>query len=144
MFQTKKKYFLAFVLLILLVFVRFFEKQLFNDALIDFFQYDYLSEALPKVSLLHIIMVDSMRFWINSLISIAILHLLFPQKDLLKFLFGLYGLVYFISILLFIYQLNHYQTGNYLGLFYVRRVLIQPLLLFILIPGLLFQKQKSH
>ncbi len=144
MLPNKTTYYIVFFLLILLVVIRFIEKEVFDDGLIEFFHYNYLTEKLPEIPFMQIIIVDSLRFWTNSLISMAILYILFPQKDLLKFLLGLYGFVYVIALLLLIYQLYHYQAGNYIKLFYIRRVLIQPLLLFILIPGLLYQKQKSH
>ena len=139
--MTKSKLFIVVLLLILLVLVRFFEKQFFDDGLIDFFRHAYLSEDLPAVSVSHILLVDSLRFGLNSLLSIGILYLLFRQKDLLRFLFGVYLLVFVLGLLFFYYELTHYQAGNYLSLFYVRRLLLQPLLLLILAPALFYQKK---
>jgi len=138
------KYFFATVLIVLLVLIRLFELEYFNDGLILFFRHDYLTEKLPLASLKNIILTDSIRYWLNAIISIIFLNLFFRQKDLNKFLALIYTIAYLVLIILFIYLLKHYETGNYLGLFYVRRFLIQPLLLFILLPALWYQRQKEQ
>jgi len=139
--MNKTKIILVGLLLILLVSIRFFEKSFFDDGLIDFFRHDYLSEDLPEVSVSHILLTDTLRFLLNSLFSVGVLYILFRRKDLLRFLLLIYGLVFILGILFFYYELTHYHRGNYLTLFYVRRLLIQPLLLLILIPALLYQNK---
>ena len=136
------KYFFATVLIVLLVLIRLFEFEYFNDGLIHFFKHDYLTEKLPWAPLNTVVLTDSIRYWLNAVISIMILNLFFWQKDLNKFLALIYTVAFLVLIALFIYFLKHYEAGNYLGLFYVRRFLIQPLLLFILLPALLYQQQK--
>lgn len=137
------KYIFAMVLLVLLALIRLFEFEWFNDGLILFFQHDYLTEKLPWVPFDAIILTDSIRYWLNALISIMILNLFFWQKDLNKFLALIYTVAFLVLIILFIYFIKHYEAGNYLGLFYVRRFLIQPLLLFILLPALWYQHNKT-
>ena len=141
--MTKSKLFIVAFLLILLVLIRFFEKQFFDDGLIDFFRHAYLSEDLPAVSVSHILLVDSLRFGLNSILSIGILYLLFRQAGLLRFLSWVYLLVFVPALLFFYYELTHYQAGDYLMLFYVRRLLVQPLLLLILAPALFYQKKNA-
>jgi len=67
------KYILATILLVLLVLIRLFEFECFNDGLILFFRHDYLTEKLPLASLKNIILTDSIRYWLNAVISIMIL-----------------------------------------------------------------------
>jgi exosortase F-associated protein len=141
--RFNKKYILIAVLMILLILIRFYEKQFFDDGLIVFFQFDYGKKPLPQVSLSHILLVVSLRYGLNSLISIAVLHLLFSQKYLIRFLIIFYGIIYIILIVSMWILINTYQAGEYLPLFYTRRFLIQPVLLFILIPALLYQKRLS-
>jgi exosortase F-associated protein len=128
------------VLLLILVAVRLFEKHLFNDGLIHFFEYEYLQSSLPNISISHILLIDSVRFWFNSLLSIVILYLFFKQTKLLRFLWIFYGVFFIILAGILYYILNNYEAGNYLGLFYIRRILIQPIILFVLFPALLYQK----
>lgn len=137
------KLFFSFLLILMLVAIRYFEKQLFDDGLIDFFQYDYLKKNLPDISTIKVIWVNTIRFWINSIVSMAILLLLFPQKYLVEFLVIIYGLVFVVVIFLMYYFITHYQAGEYSALFYTRRILIQPILLFVLIPALLYQQRKK-
>jgi len=139
----KKKYWLTGGLLLILVTVRLLEKRFFDDGLIEFFQYDYLQKPLPGISFFHLISIDTLRYGINTAVSIAILYLLFPQKGIGRFLSLFYGTTYIILIFTMWYLLLHYQTGEYLALFYVRRFIIQPILLFILIPALLYQKNNK-
>jgi exosortase F-associated protein len=129
------------VLLLILVAVRLFEKHLFNDGLIHFFEYEYLQSSLPNISISHILLIDSVRFWFNSLLSIVILYLFFKQTKLLRFLWIFYGVFFIILAGILYYILNNYEAGNYLGLFYIRRILIQPIILFVLFPALLYQKK---
>ncbi len=142
--ESLKKYSLIAGLLLLLVAIRFFERQLFNDGLIDFFRYDYLKSNLPGISKLTIVLTDSLRYWINSLISITILYLLFKRRDLPLFLFSFYLLAFIAGLVFFVYALNHYQPGEYLVLFYIRRFFIQPVLLLVLIPALLYHKKNEE
>ena len=142
--KSRLKYLTVAVLLILIVSIRVLEKRFFNDGLIDFFQHDYLTRPLPDLSITQLLVIDSLRFWLNALLSIAILYLLFKQKHLLKFLFIIYGVFFVIGISAMYYLLSHYQPGEYAALFYVRRLLIQPLLLFLLLPALLYQQKNRQ
>ena len=141
--MNKSKFFITALLLILLVLIRFFEKQFLNDGLIDFFHHAYLKEDLPAVPAVRVLVTDSLRFWLNAVISMAILYTWFKQTDLLKFLLLIYLVVFVVVAAWFYYDLIHYREGEYIRLFYLRRILIQPLLLFLLIPALYYQ-QKSQ
>jgi exosortase F-associated protein len=90
--MNKKKYIFAGLLLLGLVFIRLFEKSLFNDGLIHFFELDYSTQHLPKKILKQLIITDTVRFWLNSALSIGIMILLFKQKHLLQRQSVYYGL----------------------------------------------------
>ena len=143
MLKTYQKHIIAIILVFLLIAIRLFEKTYFDDGLIRFFQHDYLTEPLPKLSIFKIIWMDSIRFWLNTAISILILSLYFNQSGLLKFLLIIFTIGYLISILVLYLSLNNYQAGHYLLLFYNRRFLIQPLLLLLLAPALWYQVSRS-
>ena len=138
------KYILIFLFFGGIIGIRWFEKNFFDDGLINFFEFSYLTEPLPVSDFINIWEIDSIRFWLNSFFSIGILRLLFDDIKLIKFLFGLYFTSYLLISFVFFIAWTHYEPGNYLYLFYIRRFLIQPLLLFILLPALLYhQKNKS-
>jgi len=143
MYKTYQKHIIAVVLVSLLVAIRLFEKSYFNDGLSRFFQHDYLTEPLPKVSFFNIICIDSIRFWFNTTISILILRLYFNQSGLIKFLLLIFTVTYLIAIITLYVSVHNYQAGDYLILFYSRRFLIQPLLLLLLFPALWYQVRSS-
>ncbi len=135
---------LLLILLGLLILIRFFEKHFFDDGLTHFFEFKYQTDDLPKISFLRNFLMISIRFWLNSIISIAVLNILFKQKKLVQFLFIVYTFSFFVLSALYFWQWYHYQAGEYLNLFYIRRFLIQPIMLFLLIPALIYQKHKNN
>lgn len=127
--------------MVLLVLIRFFEKSFFDDGLVDFFRHAYLTEDLPSLDIFHVLWVDSLRYWLNTLLSMALIYVWFRPPAVLQFLGILYLFVYLLVICWFYYEWTHYQAGDYILLFYIRRILIQPLLLLILLPALFYQKK---
>ena len=141
MYKAYQRHIGAVFLVLLLITIRLFERPFFDDGLIRFFQHDYLSEQLPKISIYKIIWIDSIRFWIKSSISILILRLYFKQPELLKFLLSVFLISYLINVAVILLSLQNYQAGHYLVLFYGRRFFIQPLLLLLLFPALWYQER---
>ncbi len=133
-------YLIILFLLFLLVGIRFYEKVFFDDGLIVFFQYDYLTKALPHIPFIKTVSIDILRYIFNSTISISILTLFFRQKNLGKFLLAFYLIALTINIIAFYFAWVNYTAPHYIALFYIRRILIQPIWLFVLFPALLYQK----
>ena len=138
--KSYQKHIIAGIAVLLLVAVRFYEKFFFDDGLIIFFQHDYLNNDFPDISFIKTILIDGVRYWLNAILSITILYLYFKQAGLLKFLIFVYATTFIAGVLLMYVALQNYQTGHYLLLFYTRRFIIQPLLLFLLFPALWYQK----
>lgn len=87
----------------------------------------------------------ALRYFLNAVISIAVLWLVFWDKGIIK----LSALIYVVLFLIFfiIFSVIVYTSegaGDQLVLFYVRRFLIQPLFLLILLPAFYFQKRKAR
>ncbi|MGO4912310.1 exosortase F system-associated membrane protein [Leeuwenhoekiella sp. W20_SRS_FM14] len=132
-------------LFLILVAMRYFQQHLFYDPLLIFFEKDYLnSESLPQLDIFKMLFSISIRFWINSIISICILKLLFRENELLKILILIYGVIFGLLIIAFYFLIAQYQVSFELPLFYVRRFLIQPMLLLILLPAFYYQKLRSN
>jgi len=123
-------------LLGLLIGVRMVE-HLFYDPLNTYFENDYLHVTLPEINYIKLIMNMILRFSINSGISILIIWLLFNNTSYLQFSLKFYTIILLILLpTFFILLLN---SHFYLPTFYVRRFLIQPLFVFLLIPAFHFQ-----
>ncbi len=139
------KILLIIALATLLVLIRAFEASLFYDPLLDFFKMDYKSLPLPEMDTFALQTGIALRFLMNTIISLAILWLVFFDKEVIKLSFIIYGLLFVVFFMVFsVIIFSSEETGGHFVLFYVRRFLIQPLFLLILIPAFWFQKYKSQ
>lgn len=125
-----------------LVLVRYFETNLFYDPLDLFFQGDYLTRELPLIDPLFFWTSLIFRFLLNLIFGLMLLKGLFIDPQTIRFTWVLYLMFFaFLSLALF-GLMAMYQAGYYHQLFYVRRFLIHPIILLILIPGFYFYKPK--
>lgn len=122
-----------------LLFVRGFETRLFYDPLHDYFQNDYLTEELPPFDLLLLSLSLSLRFILNSALSLLIIRLLFPNQRITWLAF-LYAILFLILVPMF-FSVLAFWPDNRFTLFYIRRFLIQPLFLLVFIPALYYQQR---
>lgn len=134
---------LILVLFILLVLIRVFENELFYDPYLSFFKNDYLHIDSPRREVLKLTMYTSLRFILNSGISLGIIYLFFKDKSIVKFSAGVFGVAYVILIGLFLYFVIHPRQEDYYLFFNLRRFLIQPLLLLLLLPAFYYYKLKQ-
>ena len=132
------KYIVVLILLILLVLVRGFQTELFYDPFIVYFQNDYLHLPFPEFDAIKLSISLFCRYFVNTLISLAIIYVLFQKKQL-KFSLKFYVFAFLILLFLYFISLNYFNS-NYLFFFYIRRFLIQPLFVLILIPAFYYQK----
>lgn len=135
-------YSIAFVLLVLLVLVRAFEDELFYDPYLLFFKNDYLYIDSPRREVAKLVFYTSLRFLINSILSLGIIFCFFKDKSILKFSTVIYGIAYVCFLLPFLYFVINPRQEDYYLFFNVRRFLIQPLILILLLPALYYHKLK--
>jgi exosortase F-associated protein len=133
------KYFLVLVAFVLLASIRFMEDHLFYDPLIDFFKGDYTKSLAPEFDYWKTFWNTALRYILNSVISIGIIWLLF-SKSTLKFAGFIYALSFIILASVFLWLLKEMSPDLYFLLFYVRRFLIQPLLVLLLVPAFYYQQ----
>lgn len=138
--QNKIKLFWFILLVALLGLVRAFESQLFYDPLLEFFKGEYSSLPLPEMNGLYLFFGILFRYAINSILSILIIYVIFNDKEIVVFSSLLYLVFFIVLILVFFGMLYGAASPNYLLLFYLRRFLIQPILLVLFIPAFYYQK----
>lgn len=131
------------VLCVLLVLIRAYEQELFYDPLLEYFKIDYKSMPLPQMDVLQLQLGVVVRFILNTVVSLAMLWLIFRDKDILKLSLVLYAVLFVLLFATFSFVVftSKGATDQFV-LFYVRRFLIQPLFLLILVPAFYFQKYK--
>lgn len=134
---------LLLVLFGLLIVVRAFENQLFYDPYLDFFKNDYLYIDNPRREVLKVTLFTALRYFINSILSLGIIFLFFKDLGMVKFSSFIYGISFLLLISLYLYFVINPRQEDYYVFFNVRRFLIQPLLLLLLLPAFYYHKLKA-
>lgn len=135
--------FLIVILLVVLIGVRAFLEPFFYDPLNAYFKSDALTKALPELDLSTYFLNIFSRYTLNSIVSLAIIYLIFRNIKTLFFSIKFYVISFLVLCLLLFFLLNFESLANNLSIFYVRRFLIQPLFLFILVFAFYYQKLQS-
>lgn len=138
--HRKLKYILVFFLILLLVLIRVFENELFYDPYLIFFQNDYLYIDNPRREIFKVSLFTVLRYALNSIISLAILFVVFRDKGILKLSGFIYALALFILISLYLYFVINPRKEDYYIFFNIRRFLIQPIILLVLLPAFYYHR----
>jgi len=133
---------IVFLLFLLLIAIRFYESVLFYDPLLVFFKTSHTTEILPVLNQFKLVIHTALRFLLNTGISLLVLWVLFKDNGIIRISTILYLILFSVLIILFVILLNTSVAGEHMLLFYVRRFLIQPLFLLVLIPAFCFQRKK--
>jgi len=133
---------LLLVLFGLLVLIRVFEQELFYDPYLLFFKNDYLYMDFPNREILKLTLYTTLRYVLNSLISLGILYLFFKDASIVKFSAIIFVLAYMCLIIVFLYFVIQPRQEDYYLFFNFRRFLIQPILLLLLLPAFYYFQLK--
>jgi len=136
------KYILLFVLFGMLVLIRVFENKLFYDPYLTFFQNDYLYIDSPRREVFKLSAFTSLRYWLNTVISLGILYVVFKDKSMVKFSTIIYLFSFVVLILIYLYFVVNPKQEHYYLFFNMRRFLIQPIILLVLLPAFYYYKLK--
>lgn len=134
------RYILAVLLLLVLVAIRGFEDYLFYDPYLTFFENDYLYMDNPRREVAKLVFYTSLRYLLNTLASLGILYFIFNDKVMIKFSTLLYVIAYVLLLIPFLYFVINPRQEDYYLFFNVRRFLIQPIGLILLLPAFYYYK----
>ncbi|WP_242118283.1 exosortase F system-associated membrane protein [Aestuariivivens sediminicola] len=137
------KYALLIVLIGFLILIRVFENELFYDPYLVFFQNDYLYIDNPRREVFKLTLFTGLRYWLNSSISLGFIHIFFRDKNMTKFSAFVYIMAFVILVFIYLYFVINPRQEDYYMFFNVRRFLIQPIILLLLVPALYYHKLKS-
>jgi len=137
------KYILLLLLIGLLLLIRVFENDLFYDPYLVFFQNDYLYIDSPRREIFKLTMFTSLRFLMNTIVSLFILFVMFRDKSIVKFSAVIYSIAFVLLILLFLYFVSDPKREQYYLFFNVRRFLIQPIIIILLLPAFYYNRLKQ-
>jgi exosortase F-associated protein len=141
--NNKKKIGWSLVLILLLVLIRVFEDQLFYDPFLNYFKTEYAHLAFPKINIIKLFLSLGFRFYLNSVVSLMVLYVLFSDKQIVKFSALLYMVLGSILMISFIFVLTFFAEESKMTLFYLRRFLIQPIFILLFIPAFYYQKKNK-
>ena len=136
-----KSFLLILFAIIAFAMLRFFQDHIFYDPFISFFKSNYQNVSYPNLVASKFYFSTFFRFIINSFLSLLVIHTIFKNRDILKFISVLYLFFGIILVFLLVWELYFSTTKSPFLLFYIRRFLIQPLFLLLFIPALFFQSK---
>lgn len=126
-----------------LIIVRYYESSFFYDPFISYFKHSFFSLQYPELNVVKWLLHLLFRFTINSLFSFLVLYSLGCNKKLLYSLSVLYILIGSVSLLGV--GVLYYLSQDWVNvLFFMRRFLIQPLLLLVCLPALWFLNSRER
>ncbi len=137
-----KKYRIIIILLLffVLVLVRAFELQLFYDPFIEYFKNDYLYDPIPVFSGSKLLISLIFRYGLNTMISLIIIYVAFQNRNFVLFSVKFYLLAFIILSITFFIILKGELAHGYLFAFYIRRFLIHPLFVLLLLPAFYYKQ----
>jgi exosortase F-associated protein len=138
--DSKIKYLAIAGFIAILVLVRIYERDLFYDPFLDFFNAASQNKTIPNYEGFKLFVGLFFRYLINSSCTVMIIYLVFKEKTLVRF--SSYLLLSFFVILttIFFFLIELTTNSDLVILFYVRRFLIQPLFLLLFVPAFYYQK----
>ena len=139
--KNKFRFTVGAVLVLMLILIRAFENNLFYDPLLDFFKGEFSNNKLPQMNQIKLYLSLAFRYYLNSMISLALLYVIFRDSKILKFSMLLFIILGSILLISFVFTLHFFGEENKMILFYIRRFIIQPLFLIVFIPAFYYQKK---
>jgi exosortase F-associated protein len=139
--KNKNKLFWSLILILLLVTIRLFENQLFYDPFLNYFQREYSHLPFPQINIFRLFFSLGIRFYLNSVISLVLLYVIFNDKQIVKFSALLYIILGSILMISFVFVMTFFAEESKMTLFYIRRFLIQPIFILLFIPAFYYQKK---
>lgn len=84
------------------------------------------------------------RYLLNTLISLVIIHVAFQNWSFTRFSVKFYLLAYVVLTVTFFIILKGELANGYLFAFYIRRFLIHPLFVLLLLPAFYYKQLTSN
>ncbi len=141
--SKSRKFILLFILFALLAMIRYFENELFYDPYLSFFENDYLYIDNPRREVFKLTVFTTLRYVLNSVISLGILYVFFRDRNIIKFSAFVYAVAYVVLLVLFLYFVLNPRKEDYYLFFNIRRFLIQPIILLLLLPAFYYNKLRQ-
>ena len=134
------KWILVAMAILGLIGVRFLEDQLFYDPFQAYFHLSNKHALFPDFNWVPLILNYLFRFGLNLVLSAAVIYLIFRNKQWTVQAIVLMLIVFAITFPIYLYCIHTEFEIGYLFSFYMRRFVIQPLILLLIIPLFYYRK----
>lgn len=134
-------WFLVFAGLCGLVAVRILEDQIFYDPFLNYFHEANKNIPFPEFKWAKLIFSHIFRFILNLFFSCVIIHFLFKNKEWTVQGAILISIIFAITFPIYLYCIYDRFEIGYLFSFYMRRFVIQPLILLLIVPLFYYRGQ---
>lgn len=124
-----------------LIGVRMLEDRIFYDPFLDFFHETDKNIPFPDFVWGKLIISHFFRFTLNLLFSCVIIHFLFKNKQWTMQGALLITIIFVITFPIYLYCIHSRFEIGHLFSFYMRRFVIQPLILLLIVPLFYYRKQ---
>ena len=124
-----------------LIGVRILEDEIFYDPFINYFHIANKHALFPDFEWFKLFANYVLRFGFNLILSAIIIHFIFKNKDWTIQAVILMLIIFAITLPIYLYCINTKFEIGYLFSFYMRRFVIQPLILLMIIPLFYYRKQ---
>lgn len=141
--QKGYRFLIILFLFMLLILVRGFANELFYDPFIVYFIDDYLHKPIPVFSGSKLLLDLFYRYTLNTIISLLIIYVAFQNRNFVIFSIKFYMIAFIILIVTFFIILKGELANGYLFAFYIRRFLIHPLFVLLLLPAFYYKQLTS-
>ena len=131
---------LATIAIFGLISVRMVEDQIFYDPFQAFFHLANKHAPFPDFKWMPLILNYLFRFGLNLILSAAVIYFIFKNKKWTLQAVVLMLIVFAITFPLYLYCIYTKFDIGYLFSFYMRRFVIQPLILLLIIPLFYYRK----
>lgn len=121
--------------------VRMLEDQIFYDPFLNYFHEGNKNISFPEFEWGKLIVSHLFRFILNLFFSCIIIHFLFKNKDWTVQGAILISIIFAITLPIYLYCIYDRFDIGYLFSFYMRRFVIQPLILLLIVPLFYYRKQ---
>lgn len=112
------------------------------DPLEIYFKNDYLKLPLPEMNLFLLGLSVSVKYFFNAFVSLKIIRFALMNDEYTNFSVKIYLWLFLVFFSTFFLLIVWSPSNSTLLLFYVRRFLMHPLLILVLIPAFYYQELK--
>ncbi|KPE51597.1 exosortase F system-associated membrane protein [Chryseobacterium indologenes] len=121
--------------------VRLLEGQIFYDPFLDYFHEANKNIEFPQFEWGKLIISHLFRFLLNLLFSCLIIQCLFKKRDWTMQGALLIMMIFVITFPIYLYCIYDRFNIGYLFSFYMRRFVIQPMTLLLIVPVFYYRRQ---